>query len=136
MSQDHISTEQQAVDKEKFDTNFTSIFGEFKKPKSRGYVQCPVTKKFIPREEYARPKENGSAMVMAPLQDFKSPIDGQIISTRAQLAEHNKRHGVTNSSDYSGGYIERKAKARNEAGEKYLKETRRKDINSAFNQFT
>lgn len=136
MSQDHISTEQQAVDKDKFDQSFSNIFGEFKRPKSGGYIQDPETGKLVPRDEYVRPKENKSAMVMNPLQDFKSPIDGQIISTRSQLEAHNRKHGVTNSSDYSNGYIERKAHARNTKGEKYLKETRRKDINDAISRFT
>ena len=133
---ERISTEQQVVDKGKFDSQFTSIFGEFKRIKTGGYIQDPETGKLLPRSEYVRPKENKSAMVMNPLQDFKSPIDGQIISSRPQLEAHNRKHGVTNSADYAGGYIEKKAAARNAAGEKYLKETRRTDINAAFNQFT
>lgn len=33
------------------------------------------------------------------IEPFQSPIDGSVISTRAQLAAHNTRHGVTNDLD-------------------------------------
>lgn len=33
---------------------------------------------------------------------FVSPIDGQFISSRAQLREHNKRHGVMQTGDIRG----------------------------------
>ena len=38
--------------------------------------------------------------MIPPLEPFKSPITGEIISNREQLRAHNKQHGVTNSADY------------------------------------
>tara|TARA_R110002096_G_scaffold2926_3_gene14892 strand:+ start:3172 stop:3441 length:270 start_codon:yes stop_codon:yes gene_type:complete len=72
--------------------------------------------------------------IMPAHKEFISPIDGKVISTRQQLKAHNKEHGVTNASDYSGGYIEKKAHQRVNAGKKYLKETRRSDIHEAFDR--
>lgn len=43
---------------------------------------------------------NNSAMVMKSFEPFKSTVDGTIINDRKQLAEHNKRNGVTNIADY------------------------------------
>tara|TARA_R110000823_G_scaffold294977_1_gene413920 strand:- start:7550 stop:7936 length:387 start_codon:yes stop_codon:yes gene_type:complete len=116
-----------------YDQNFENIFGG-KPPESGSFIQNKEGK-LVPRETYV-PDSVNAPMVMKPLKDFKSPIDGQIITSRSQLAKHNKQHGVTNSADYSGGYIANRAKARNKAGEKYLKETRRSDIHEAINQHT
>lgn len=46
-----------------------------------------------------------SAMVMKSFEPFKSTIDGTIINDRRQLAEHNKKHGVTNIADYGEKYF-------------------------------
>ena len=127
-----ISTNDQRVNKKRFDGNFDAIFGK-PKPVERGsFTQAPDGS-VVPRGTAQRTSVNGP-MVMKPLEDFKSPIDGSIISSRGQLKAHNERHGVTNSSDYSEGYVAKRAVDRNEAGEKYLRETRRSDINSAFNR--
>lgn len=37
---------------------------------------------------------------MPDLEPFVSPVDGSIISGRAALREHDKRHGVTNVADF------------------------------------
>lgn len=88
---------------------------------------------FVLREGKLVPKYEENVRVDAPnlqkpLEPFVSPIDGKVIADRKQLAAHNKRHGVTHSSDYSDGYIARRAEARNAAGEKMLRETRRRDV--------
>lgn len=128
-----ISTNDTPTNKAKFEANYEAIFGK-NKPVSRGsFVQDPETGKLVPKGKYERPSVN-APMVMNVMKEFKSPIDGSIISSRSKLAAHNKRHGVTNASDYSGGYIEKKATERVNSGQKYLKDTRRTDINSAFNQ--
>lgn len=44
----------------------------------------------------------------AKFEPFKSPVDGTIISSHAELAEHNKRNGVVNLHD---GYDEKAIKA-------------------------
>lgn len=77
------------------------------------WIQCPKTHKLIPKEEYAA-YENNSAYVQGDIESFKSPIDGEVITTRKQLAEHNRRHGVTDSRDYSRGYIESRARQRHQ----------------------
>ena len=41
-----------------------------------------------------------SPMVMPDIDSFVSPVDKSIVHSRSQLREHNKIHGVTNSSDY------------------------------------
>ena len=114
---------------ESYADNFDKIFGG-KPPESGAFTQCKDGT-LVPRGT-STPDGVNAPMVMKPLKDFVSPIDGKVISSRAQLAKHNKQHGVTNSQDYSGGYIENKARERNAAGEKYLKETRRTDIHDAM----
>lgn len=37
---------------------------------------------------------------MPDLEPFVSPIDGKVVSGRAALREHDKRHGVTNVADF------------------------------------
>lgn len=59
-------------------------------------------------------------------EPFRSPVDGTIISTQTDLAEHNKRNGVVNLHD---GYDE---KAVMEMGKRDFgppKEERLKDLN-------
>ena len=43
---------------------------------------------------------------------------------------------MTNASDYSAGYIEKKAHERVNAGQEYLNQTRRGDIGSAIDKYT
>ena len=123
------NTQQKVTDA--YAQNFKNIFGD-KPPESCAFVQN-AQGKLVPRETCVSDSVN-APMVMKPLKDFKSPIDGQVISSRSQLAQHNKKHGVTNSADYNGGYIERKANERNAAGAKHLKDTRITDIQKAIQQ--
>jgi len=44
----------------------------------------------------------GSATVMGDLPDFVSPIDGSVVSGRAGLREHCKKHGVVPTADLKG----------------------------------
>jgi hypothetical protein len=131
-----ISTCDQSVDIKKFNESFEKIFGK-REGKTGKYVLDPETGKYVPCETMSRESASVNApMVMKPLQEFVSPIDRQVISNRAQLAAHNKKHGVTNASDYKDGYVEKQAYKRVAAGEKYLKDTRRTDIGDAIDQFT
>jgi hypothetical protein len=36
------------------------------------------------------------------IQSFVSPVDGSVITDRAQLREHNKRNNVVNCSEFDG----------------------------------
>lgn len=131
-----ISTSDQQVDAKKFDESFDRIFGAKKKSKTASYIQDPDTGELIERSEYVPKVTVNAPMVMNPMQDFVSPIDKTVISTRSQLAAHNKKHGVTNVQDYKNGYIEKRAHERVDKGQRYLKETRRTDIGSAIDRHT
>lgn len=78
------------------------------------WVQDPVTLELIPKEEYAA-KENDSPYVHGDIESFVSPITREIISDRAQLRRHNKKHGVTDSRDYSEDFKRKASIARNDA---------------------
>jgi hypothetical protein len=107
-----------------FEDNFDAIFGD--KPVERGsFIQ--TAEGIVPRGTEIASRVN-APMVMKPLGEFKSPIDGQIISNRTQLAAHNKKHGVTNTADYSNGYVEKQAHKRVNAGRKDVKDSRTRDI--------
>ena len=111
-----------------FKDNFNAIFGKDKPVERGSFTQTKDG--LVPRGTVAT--QVNAPMVMAGLPEFQSPIDKTMISSRKQLAEHNKRYGVTNVADYSNGYVEKKAVAREAAGQKYLNDTRRSDINQAI----
>ena len=119
-----ISTNDQKVDKKKFESNFDDIFGAPKTVKGGGFTQG-LDGRLVPRGTIPRTIHK---KVMKNFEEFKSPIDGSIVTSPAKLAAHNKKHGVTNASDYSEGYIENKAKKRVNDGEKFLKETRKEEV--------
>ena len=75
------------------------------------YIQCPETHKLIPAEEYVRPKPK-THMVMPDIEPFQSPVDKSYITTRPQLEEHNRRHGVTNHADYSKEWLANRSKSK------------------------
>jgi len=78
------------------------------------FIQCPETRKLIPAEDYHRhqAERDLSAFVQEDIKPFVSPVDGSIISTRADLRHHNRKHGVTDPRDYGPDWFERKAKER------------------------
>ena len=78
------------------------------------YRQDNKTHKLIPIDEWNEEVHgrNRSAAVHGDLESFVSPVDGSVISDRAQLREHNRKHKVTNSSDFSPEFYEKAAKER------------------------
>lgn len=46
------------------------------------------------------------------IESFISPVDGSVITDRRQLDEHNRKHNVVNSSEFSPEFFERKQKER------------------------
>jgi hypothetical protein len=69
--------------------------------------------KLIPKEEFTGNNVRSEApMIQGDIEPFVSPITNEVIRGRGHLRTHMKEHGVTNIGDYSGGYIERKAKER------------------------
>jgi len=75
------------------------------------WIQHPETHELIPADEYVRPKSPG-VYVMEDIKPFVSPVDGTVISSRPHLEAHNRRHGVTNSADYSKEYLKGRANQR------------------------
>ncbi len=77
----------------------------------KSWVQCPVTRKLIPKEEYqGPPKANYHAQ--GDIEPFISPIDQKPIYSRRQLRDHMKQHGVTDQRDYSEKFIQDRAQKR------------------------
>ena len=78
------------------------------------YVYCKKAKKMVLKgtehdEHNDRP---GGPMVIGPLEPFISPVTGEEITSRAQLARHNRANGITNSQDYSPEWYQRKEQER------------------------
>jgi len=94
-----------------FEDNFATIFGHDRVERG-SYVQHPETGKLIPREEYVRPSNTEYPSVHGQIETFVSPIDGSVISDRSHLREHNKKHGVTDSRDYSPEFMAKRSAAR------------------------
>lgn len=64
---------------------------------SRWIVE-PGTGKLVPAEEFYARREAGKhgsgAYVMPDISPFQSPLDYSAITSRSQIREHEKRHGV------------------------------------------
>jgi hypothetical protein len=71
------------------------------------YVQDPVTKKFVEKSVFLAQHH-----AIHTLKPFISPIDGTLIHDSAQLRAHHKRHGTTDSRDYSPETMEKSSRAR------------------------
>jgi hypothetical protein len=95
-----------------YEVGHERIFGKSKVQGGR-FIRDPETGKFVPAHELKQAKPKGP-YVQADFVSFKSPIDGKEIRDRNQLAQHNKRHGVTNSADYSPEYLKKRAADRHE----------------------
>ena len=63
------------------------------------WIWCDVEKRLVEESEYRSqaPSEirTGLLLDIPPGQEFKSPVDGTIITSRAQLRAHNARNHVT-----------------------------------------
>jgi len=103
------------VNTPEFDAAFDAIFGVDRKVERGSWVQDPNTGKLVPKSEFQKVDPDAPA-VHAGMEEFKSPIDGSIISDRGALRRHNQRNGVTNINDYGDNngqaYFERKARER------------------------
>jgi hypothetical protein len=84
-----------------YEKNYSKIFGKNKK--------AVTSRKIYGRR--ASDTRSGVA-ILEDIEPFKSPITGEVISSRSQLRQHNKEHGVTDSRDYSANFFERKARER------------------------
>ena len=85
------------------------------KIKGGSWVQDPETGKLIPRSEVVQKSYNAPS-VMGDIVDFVSPVTKELITDRGQLRRHNKKHGITNSADYSPEFMLKRSQNRvNEA---------------------
>ena len=50
--------------------------------------------KLVPKEERHLWRENKSASILPDMKPMKSPIDGEIISSRSAYRNHMRKHGV------------------------------------------
>ncbi len=75
------------------------------------YIQCPVTHKLIPAEDYIRPSSSAPS-VHGDIESFVSPVDGSVITDRKQLREHNLKHGVVSWNEYTPEYLEKQKNKR------------------------
>jgi len=74
------------------------------------YDPVTDTSSFVPVDEAAR--ASSGHFVQGDIESFVSPIDGSVISDRAQLRAHNARHKVVNSAEFSPEWLTKKAKER------------------------
>lgn len=75
------------------------------------WIQDPISGKLIPKSEYVRAYRS-NVYIQKSFEPFTSPIDGSVISDRAQLRAHNKKHSVTDMRDYGPEWFARKKKER------------------------
>lgn len=87
------------------------------------------------RQEPIDDSPSGVGFTVIPdIDPFVSPVDGSVITGRRALREHNKRHNVTNASDFKGEW-EQKAKERAsfyQGNAKYDRERRIEHLKNAF----
>lgn len=77
------------------------------------YVQDAVTKKFVLK---GTETDMGGAgySIQGDIEPFISPITKEVITGRAALRAHNKKHGVTDSRDYSPETMQRLSRERDD----------------------
>jgi hypothetical protein len=62
--------------------------------KSYTQVKTEDGYKLVPTEEAHLHRENKSAMVIGDIQPYRSPIDGEMITSRSHHRAHMQKHGV------------------------------------------
>lgn len=92
------------------------------------YVQDPETGKFVEKSALAA----NMSPVIHTMEAFISPIDRTVIRTPADLARHNKKHGVTDSRDYSPAFLEKAQKERMAGFNEKGRADRVNDLNRAY----
>ena len=91
------------------------------------YRQDPTTGKL---NEVKKTKGPHSHLIIDNFVPFVSPVDRSVVNTRAELLDHNKRHGVTQDL-FTGRMAERKAERDNLFGGQFKDSTRKADIADA-----
>ena len=91
------------------------------------YRQDKVSGKFL---EVVKTSAAHGTMIQGAFEPFVSHVDGSHITTRSQLAEHNKRHNVTQDTNHER-IAARTAERENLYGGQYKDPTRKADIQDA-----
>ena len=85
----------------------------------------------------SRPTHHAAA-IQGDIESFVSPVDGSVITDRAQLREHNKRNNVVNYHEFdtSTQNVRREERERLHSGEHTPQETmaRKREIYEVFNR--
>ncbi len=74
------------------------------------YRQNPETLELVEITDDSGP--SARIHLIGDIESFRSPVDGSIITDRAQLREHNKRNNVVNSAEFSPEHYKLKAAER------------------------
>jgi hypothetical protein len=83
-----------------YEANFEKIFGDKKAVTS--------AKRYGGRQR----EQKSGIHIVEDIEPFKSPVTGEIISSRSQLRQHHREHGTTDSRDYSASYYEKAQRRR------------------------
>ncbi len=75
------------------------------------YVYDKATGKVVEKPKYRRDSMSAAVHTFDP---FTSAIDGTRIRDAAQLASHDKKHGVTDPRNYGPDWFERESKRRDD----------------------
>jgi hypothetical protein len=59
------------------------------------------------KKQKRKSKSKGSSgpFVFSDIQEFRSPVDGSLISSRSSLRAHEQRHGIKQCGDFKKGEI-------------------------------
>ena len=93
----------------------------------------------VPIDEAAFKHDHGTGpIVKGNFDAFKSPIDGEVISTQRQYDDHCKKHNVVPMAAFGNDWVEGKEREREKVfnGKHTAQETweRRAEINELINQ--
>lgn len=66
----------------------------------KSYIQ--IGGKLYDKAELSEDPSSGAPMVRGDIPDFVSPIDGSVVSGRAGLRDHCRRHNVVPTSELAG----------------------------------
>ena len=59
--------------------------------------------------DYVQPRPE-APNIFGDIQEFRSTVDGTMITSRSKLREHNKRNNVTFAEDFKGEWAKAQAK--------------------------
>jgi hypothetical protein len=108
---------------EAFEEGYSRTFGD-RKPVRGRWIWDEDRGELVPADSYVPPSRAVDAPIIADRihEGTVSPIDGSDIGSRAKRREHNRRHGVTDASDFSPGWYEGTRKSQRREADKVRRE--------------